>query len=178
MNKYGFIFIIIFCFCACKTPEARQPESVNNGSFIKTSAARNKKLFALEKLKIEAYIKTKDSMVFKASENGFWYAIDTLINNPELVKPKFGSIINYTHSISNLNGQTIYSIEELKTRNYAMDKQELFSGLREGLKLMKAGETFTFIFPSQKAYGYYGDENKIGANTTIVVKATINSIKN
>ena len=57
-----------------------------------------------------------------------------------------------------------------------MDKQELFTGLREGLKLMKAGETYTFIFPSQKAYGYYGDEKKIGANTPIITQVTVKSI--
>ena len=57
-----------------------------------------------------------------------------------------------------------------------MDQEELFTGLREGLKLMKAGETYTFIFPSQKAYGYYGDENKIGRNTPIISQVTVNSI--
>jgi len=57
-----------------------------------------------------------------------------------------------------------------------MDQEEIFSGLREGLKLMKAGETITFLFPSDKAYGYYGDENKIGANISIICTVTINSI--
>lgn len=57
-----------------------------------------------------------------------------------------------------------------------MDQQELFTGLREGLKLMKSGETVTFIFPSQKAYGYYGDQNKIGSNLPIICEVTVNSI--
>ena len=47
---------------------------------------------------------------------------------------------------------------KLRTQNYVMDKEELFTGLREGLKLMKPGEIVTFLFPSQKAYGYYGDK--------------------
>jgi gliding motility-associated peptidyl-prolyl isomerase len=70
----------------------------------------------------------------------------------------------------------IYSKEALKTQNYAMDREELFTGLREGLKLLKTGETATFLFPSQKAYGYYGDEHKIGSNTPIICEVTINSI--
>ena len=57
-----------------------------------------------------------------------------------------------------------------------MDKQELFTGLREGLKLMKTGETVTFLFPSQKAYGYYGDNNKIGSNTPLICEVTVKSI--
>ena len=57
-----------------------------------------------------------------------------------------------------------------------MDKEELFTGLREGLKLMKPGETVTFLFPSQKAYGYYGDTNRIGTNTPLICEVTVNSI--
>lgn len=177
MNKYSFLFILIICLSSCKTPEARKPESVSNGSFIKESAERNKKLFALEQKKIEDYIKSKDSVMFMASENGFWYSLDTVTNNPDSKTPEFGDVINYNHNISDLNGNTIYSMHELRTREYVMDKQELFTGLREGLKLMKAGETYTFIFPSQKAYGYYGDENKIGTNIPIVTQVTVNSIK-
>jgi FKBP-type peptidyl-prolyl cis-trans isomerase len=57
-----------------------------------------------------------------------------------------------------------------------MDKQEIFTGLREGLKLMKPNETVSFLFPSQKAYGYYGDKNKIGTNVPLLVKVTVNNI--
>ncbi len=52
-------------------------------------------------------------------------------------------------------------------------QEELFKGLREGLKLMKTNETIKFIFPSQMAYGYYGDDNKIGRNTPIISEVTI-----
>ena len=57
-----------------------------------------------------------------------------------------------------------------------MDQEEIFTGLREGLKLMKPGETVTFLFPSQKAYGYYGDKNKIGTSTPVICEVTVNSI--
>ena len=45
-----------------------------------------------------------------------------------------------------------------------------------GLKLMKEGETITFLFPSYKAYGYYGIENKLGTNIPIQCTVTLNSI--
>ena len=57
-----------------------------------------------------------------------------------------------------------------------MDKEELFTGLREGLKLMKPTESVTFIFPSQKAFGYYSDDNKIGTNITLICEVTLNTI--
>jgi len=111
------------------------------------SAERNKKLFAQEREKIEDYIKSNTGTNFITSENGFWYSLDTISTNTESKLATFGDVINYNHSISDLNGNIIYSSEELKTKNYRMDKEELFTGLRQGLKLMKAGETYTFIFP-------------------------------
>jgi len=58
-----------------------------------------------------------------------------------------------------------------------MEKEELISGLREGLKIMKEGETVTFIFPSYKAYGYYGDLEKIGVNMPIISTVTVLNIE-
>ena len=176
MNKFLLICFAFSCLFACKTPEARKPESVKTGSFIKESAVRNKKLFEAEEKAIKKYIDTQVNRQFIASEYGFWVSKDSTIAVTNSISPKFGDIVNFDFNLSALNGQTIYSASELKNRNYAMDKEELFTGLREGLKLMKAGETFTFIFPSQKAYGFYGDENKIGRNTPLISEVTINSI--
>lgn len=171
---FGCLFLSLII--SCGTPEPRRPVSVKSGSFIDESIARNKKLLAKEQELISAVIAKSKEDNYIASENGFWYAYQTKIESDSLKTPKFGDIVNFNYDISTLNGTVIYTKEELKTRNYAMDKEELFTGLREGLKLMKAGETVTFIFPSQKAYGYYGDENKIGTNIPIISNVTVNSV--
>lgn len=170
------IFSIILCLVACKSPEARKPVSVKTGSFINASVERNKKRYALEKAQIETLMQEKDSVNFIASANGFWYYYNTKIDTLSTITAKFGDVVNYNYNVKHLNGAVIYSKTELKTQNYVMDKQLLFTGLREGLKILKTGETATFIFPSQKAYGYYGDENKIGSNTPIICEVTINKI--
>jgi len=148
MNK---TFVLLFVFTSlftCKTPEARKPETVKTGSFIEESAIRNKKLYEAEKKAIEAYISTQSTKQFKASEFGFWVSKDSIVTKTEISKfPEFSDLVNFDFNISALNGQIIYTASELKNRNYAMDQEELFTGLREGLKLMKAGETYTFIFP-------------------------------
>ena len=170
------IFSIILCVVGCKSPEARKPVSVKTGSFISASVERNKKRYALEKAQIETLMQEKDSVNFITSANGFWYYYNTKIDTLNTITAKFGDIVNYNYNVKHLNGSVIYSKTELKTQNYVMDKQLLFTGLREGLKILKTGETATFIFPSQKAYGYYGDENKIGSNTPIICEVTINKI--
>ena len=43
---------------------------------------------------------------------------------------------------------------------------------------MKEGETVTFLFPSHKAYGYYGVENRVPSNTPVRSTVTLLEIKN
>jgi gliding motility-associated peptidyl-prolyl isomerase len=162
-------------FSSCNSPEARQPVSVKSGSFINQSVERNKKINSEQHERIQQIIKNNPDKTFIASQNGFWYYYNVKVER-DSITPKFGDIVNFNYNVTDFNNNTIYTKEELKARNYAMDQEELFSGLREGLKLMKAGETITFLFPSNKAYGYYGDENKIGTNIPIICKVTINTI--
>ena len=174
MNKI-LILTLILIAVSCKTPEARKPISVKTGSFIDASVERNKKLNAKEQASIQKLIKAQNK-TYLASESGFWYYFNVKTDIDSLRTPNFGDLVNYHYNIKTLNGNLIYSAEELKTQSYAMDQEELFTGLREGLKLMKTGETVTFIFPSQKAYGYYGDDHKIGSNTPLICEVTVNSI--
>lgn len=175
MNKLVIILLLIMICVSCKTPEARKPVSVKTGSFIDASIERNKKLNAEERNTIQSIINSHKDINYITSANGFWYHY----NSEDITEghtPKFGDIVNFEYDVKDLKGNTIYSKEDNKVQNYAMDQEELFSGLREGLKLMQEGETVTFIFPSQKAYGYYGDENKIGTNIPIICEVTVNSI--
>jgi gliding motility-associated peptidyl-prolyl isomerase len=95
-----------------------------------------------------------------------------------IATPEFGDVVTFDYSITDLDGNVIYAEGEIPTKNYYMDKEDLFGGLREGLKLMKEGEVVTFIFPSHKAFGYYGDKNRIGTNVPIITKVTLHSINN
>ncbi|ALJ06251.1 gliding motility-associated peptidyl-prolyl isomerase GldI [Pseudalgibacter alginicilyticus] len=176
MNKLVTLFIIILAIVSCKTPEARKPISIKTGSFIDASVERNKKLNAQEEASIQKIISEQKDHKFIASETGFWYYYNTKIEVDSLKTPDFGDVVNYDYDVKTLNGTIIYTKEELKPQSYAMDQENLFTGLREGLKLMKTGETATFLFPSQKAYGYYGDENKIGTNLPIMCEVTVHSI--
>lgn len=169
------ILVLALTILGCKSPEARYPVSHKSGSFIKSSAERNKKLNAAEYAQIQEIIQNNPEIDYVASQNGFWYHYNNKVEG-DSITPLFGDIVNFNFDIKDLNGTIIYSEEDKQTQNYAMDQQELFTGLREGLKLMKAGETVTFLFPSQTAYGYYGDEDRIGTNVPIICKVKVNSI--
>jgi gliding motility-associated peptidyl-prolyl isomerase len=170
-NLLIIITLATLCF-SCKSPEARMPESVQSGSFLKESALRNKKLNESEQQQIKTMISSNPEIDYIASESGFWYYYNTQIES-DTIQPQFGDIVNFQYNVSNIEGDEIYTTAN---KTYVMDKEELFTGLREGLKLMKPTERVTFIFPSQKAYGYYGDENKIGTNIPLICEVTLNTI--
>ncbi|MDH7444273.1 gliding motility-associated peptidyl-prolyl isomerase GldI [Aquimarina sp. 2201CG14-23] len=174
--RYFLPFLsFLFLFFSCKAPEARKPVSISSGSFISESINRNKELSAREEARIQKIIQQDSVHNYIVSDGGFWYYYnvkDTLSS----VTPKFGDIVNFNYDVKDLSGNIIYNQKELDTINYAIDKEELFFGLREGLKLMKAGETVTFLFPSYQAYGYYGDDNKIGTNIPLISNVTLNRI--
>ena len=176
MNKFLYILVFSLLLSTCKSPEARRPISATTGSFIDQSVERNIKLNEREAARFEKIMSENPEINYIASESGFWYYFNDKVAD-SLNTPKFGDLVNFDYNVKAIDGSVIYSKETLQTQNYVMDKQELFTGLREGLKLMRPGETATFLFPSQKAYGYYGDENKIGTSVPLICEVTVHNIK-
>jgi gliding motility-associated peptidyl-prolyl isomerase len=107
------------------------------------------------------------------SSNGFWY---TYINKIEedLPTPIKGDEVVLEYNITALNDTIIYSKEALGIKNYRVGEEDFISGLQKGIKLMKIGETITFVIPSYSAFGITGDNNKIGINQSI--KSTVKLI--
>lgn len=175
--KLLYISVLILGVMGCKSPEARRPVTQKSGSFINESIQRNKKLVAKEEAIILKMIQQDSTQEYIASSNGFWYYYNKRTTDSLNIKmPEYGDVVRFDYNIKDLNGNYIYDVGEIPTKRYAMDRENLFGGLREGLKLMKEGETVTFIFPSHKAFGYYGDKDRIGTNFPIITEVTLNSI--
>lgn len=175
MKSSVAIIILVLSIFSCKSPEARKPILKKSGSFLKESADRNIELNQAEGERILEILSILPDSSYQSSESGFWYRYINKVEQ-DTIQPEFGDLVEYNMSIRNLDSSLIYSEKEMGARRYVMDKEELFTGLREGLKLMKPEETVIFYFPSQKAYGYYGDERRIGTNQPIICEVTLNSI--
>lgn len=178
MRKFLFLISTAIAIVSCKSPEARYPVSQNSGSYIDQSVEKNREMIAQEEDYIKQVMGENTSTEYLTSADGFWYyynnrSMDSL--NTET--PEFGDIVTFDYSISTIEGDAIYAEGDKPTREYAIDREKLFTGLRQGLKLMKEGETVTFLFPSHKAFGYYGDQERIGSNKPISAKVTLHSIK-
>ncbi|MDT0688362.1 gliding motility-associated peptidyl-prolyl isomerase GldI [Salegentibacter sp. F188] len=176
--KLKLLILLALAVASCKSPEARYPVTQKSGSYIDESAQRNRDLLTQEEEKIQRIIEQDSTQNYIASRGNFWYYYNQKsTDSVNTTTPDFGDIVVFDYSISTLDGEPIYAEGEKPTREYAIDQEKLFTGLREGLKLMKEGETVTFLFPSYQAFGYYGDKGKIGTNVPLKTKVTLHSIK-
>jgi len=175
MQKKIFSIFYILIFFGCSQPPARKPVSISSGSYINQSLILNKKIKDRDEKLIQNIIQKDTLNNYLNSGNGFWYFY-TKKDSIQTPKPAFGDLVNFEYNIKNLNGSIIYNTDKFKNQNYRIDKEELFFGMREGLKLLQEGESATFLFPSHVAFGFYGDLEKISHNIPIISEVTVNSI--
>ena len=167
--------LVTFLVTACKqTQEARKPLSQKSGSFMKKSAERNRKLIAGEEGQIDSLMKSNPKVKYFASTKGYWYTY-VVHNLQDTLTPKKGDVAFFDYEVKDLKGNIIYSQLELRPQTYTVDKQNIMTGLREGIKLMHKKETVIFLFPSHIAYGYHGDDKKIGPNQPLLCTVTLHN---
>jgi gliding motility-associated peptidyl-prolyl isomerase len=171
-----FISLILIIYSSCEGPAPRKPVQTKSGSFFKESIERSRKLLEAEEAKIQEIIKTDSLKHYSHSASGSWYHYLT-VNEESNYTPKTDDLVVFNYDLLTLDNDTIYSKEDIGVVTYKVDKQELFLGLRDAVKMLKVNERATFLFPSSIAFGYHGDENKIGSNVPLKSTITILQIE-
>ncbi|MFK8281984.1 gliding motility-associated peptidyl-prolyl isomerase GldI [Capnocytophaga cynodegmi] len=176
-KKLTFLIAMALLIMSCSEKPARRPISVKSGNtFLKESAEKNKQLLSSEEALIDSIIKKDTLHNFVDSQHGFKFYYTQ--QNPEATyAAQFGDKVTYNYSISDINGNEIYSESEDGNYQYFVEKEELFLGLRSALKILKEGESGVFFFPSEIAYGYRGDKDKIENNQPIIAKIQVIKIE-
>lgn len=171
ISTLAVVLLVVITGCQNKQ-EARRPISHSSGSFMKQSMDRNKKLIAGEEAEIARVIRQNKRVKFIASTKGFWYSY-IATNTKDTLTPKKGDVALFNYEVKDLKGRIIYSQSELGPQTYFVDKQNIMTGLREGIKLMHRNEKINFLFTSHIAYGYHGDNKKIGTNKPLFCIVTL-----
>ena len=170
------VLLLFLLFSSCDGPEPRKPVQTKSGSFFKASIERSRKLLEDEEKKIQEIIKVDSLKHYDHSASGSWYHY-LAVNDTTNYTPQTDDLVVFNYDILTLDNDTIYSKKDIGVVTYKVDKQELFQGLRDAIKLLKVNERATFLFPSSLAFGYHGDENKIGSNVPIKSTITILEIE-
>ena len=158
--------MMLLTAASCKNLEAREPMERKTSTTTDFSIELNKQRNAAEEKSIEQLI-AADSLEFQRSRYGFYYSFivqDSVAGE----QPEYGDRITFEYDVKALNGDIIYGKDELSPVTKSLEQEYgIFRGLREGLKLMQVNDEVVFYFPSYTAYGFYGDENRIGLHTPI-----------
>ena len=174
-DSYLFLLIFTLVLASCSERKARRPVSHTTYTLAETSE-QMKKINQLEEAKIQAYIKNDSLINYIASPNGFWFHYANKIES-DTATPKKEDVVELSYDILDLNGEIIYSKEELGIKEYKVDKEDFIPALQQGIKMMKVGETVKFVIPSYNAFGVVGDNNRIGINESIISNVTLINIK-
>ena len=169
------LLLVVF-LSSCGKKEARRPVMIKTDTFLKESAKKNREILEDQQTVMDSIIARDTLHTYLKSEDGFKYYYVTE-NKEATYKPAFGDMVDFTYSLSDIYGKEIYSKEDTKVITYYVDKQELFQGLRQAIKLLKEQEEAVFFFPSEIAFGYHGDKEKIGINKPIRAQVHILKIE-
>ena len=158
---------------ACKNNNqaAREPVQHSRSTVDMNSVNHNKNLNKREEAYILKMIAQDSLHYYIDSGHGFWYYYKTKKESGQTVKSGDHVVLNY--EIKDLSDNTIYSSQEIGQKKYWADHENVFRGFREAVKLLKEGEEAVFLFPSSAAYGYHGDEKKIGPSVPLKVNLKI-----
>ncbi|WP_340199147.1 gliding motility-associated peptidyl-prolyl isomerase GldI [Ascidiimonas sp. W6] len=167
MKKIGLLILISSLLIGCSDPEPRRPISIKSGSFNQKSVDRNIELLAAEEKLFSEIIEKDSTTNYLRSSNGYWYFYN-IKQDSSAYQPMEDDLVKISYDIRSILNDTIYSNLDIGVTTIKVDKEELFPGLRTSIKLLREGETATFLFPSSMAYGYHGDNEKIGINVPLI----------
>jgi len=171
MNRLILILLLMAFACKNNNQAAREPVQHNRSTVDMESVNHNKNLNKHEETYILKMIAQDSLHQYIDSGHGFWYFYKTKKKSGDKVKAGDHVVLNY--EIKDLSNNTIYSSQEIGQKKYWADHENAFRGFREAVKLLKEGEEAVFLFPSSAAYGYHGDEKKIGPSVPLKVNLKI-----
>lgn len=166
MNRVVMLLIAFFLLAAkCSTKE-HTVESKRKENQPIDLIQESKNNVIRESASIDRFVKSKKWKMQKTG-TGLRYLI---YENGEQTNPlaKNGQYATINFDVTLMNGKECYASEEGKPETFLIGRDNVESGLHEGILLMRVGDKARFIMPSHLAYGLVGDMDKIPGNSPIV----------
>jgi len=170
MIKILKIFIILFfCFlifsCHKQSPQLPSNKGVEKDQNGESLLAINENLAIKEDGLLRKFA-LQQKKTFKRSDLGFWYRIDQPGNGTKITDSVSCRV---SYRLLSLDGKEL----ERDVKQVIIGKKQVVTGLEEGLKLLKKGDSATFIIPWYLAFGMKGNEPIIPGYTSIVYRIKV-----
>ncbi len=170
MKNFLYTIIIILIISCSGDVENHQPINVNEIQDQLIEA--NIKATSLESEQIDHYIKDK-KLSAKKTPTGLRYEI---YQDKEGVNISSNQRAVVKYTVNLLNGTECYATKD-KAEEFIVGKDNVESGLHEGITYMSVGDKAIIIIPSHLAHGLAGDFKKIPIRATIVYDIELIAIK-
>ncbi len=157
------IFLCMVLMWACSgsdNTEVVNDPLQNKEELIQT----HQNLHRQEEQDIEAYVKRRN-LTMKTSGTGLRFLI---LQEGEGEKAAKGDFVKVNYKVELLDGTLCYSSDKKGPQAFVVEKDQVESGIHEGIKLLARGGKAKFILPSHLAYGLTGDQDKIPPQSPVV----------
>ncbi len=175
MHKSLRIFVLgcsLFLFACESKNRVENKVKIKNSDLKKPLLKANRGLVNKENAEIDSYV-LRRNWKMKQTGSGLRYRIYHQGNGANAEAGKFAFI---KYKITLLNGTECYRNLD-KPERFLIDRDNVESGLHEGIKLLHVGDKATFILPPHLAHGLIGDREKIPPLSTIIYDVELVSIK-
>lgn len=168
MRHYRLLIVIALICMSIGCREKRQhPLQGMTNSEMKELLIESSKYHARQEGgEIDEYIE-QHGLQMDESPTGLRYKIFTPRNTScDSLKPEDRVTLDYR--IFLLDGTLCYSSEKSGAKSFIVDRDDVESGLHEGVKYLCSGDSAMFILPSYHAHGLTGDHAKIPSNSPVI----------
>ncbi|MBL7888641.1 MAG: FKBP-type peptidyl-prolyl cis-trans isomerase [Bacteroidia bacterium] len=177
LNKYIVLLVgsslLLGASCGNDSSKATQQTNIQSKEFQDKLIEANKMYVKRESDEIDQYVKHRGWNMITTG-TGLRYMIVTQ-GKGELAKPEQLAKVNY--KVSLLDGTVCYTSEKNGPKEFMVGKDNVESGLHEGIQYMHVGDKAILILPSHLAHGLLGDDNKIPAKSSVMYELELLSLR-
>ncbi len=172
--KIVSIILFLFIVCSCSNNEQKSSlKNLSNKDLKETLIEANRIAAEKESIQIDGYV-SRRKLDVETTGTGLRYVI---YHSGGGEKAENGRMAVVKYEVSLLDGTICYSTEEKGPEEFKIGKDNVESGLHEGITYMKVGDKAKIIIPSYLAHGLAGDFNKIPVRSTIIYDIELIALK-
>jgi FKBP-type peptidyl-prolyl cis-trans isomerase len=161
---FSFLLLSIFVHACKNDPTKKELPFNSKEEYEETIIASHQNFLKIEKEKILKFIDST-GYEFQKTGTGLRFCITDSSKGDGFSSSDI-AVIRY--QLKSIEGELLYETRPELAQEFAVDYDEVETGLHEAIKFMKVGEKAIVILPTHLAHGITGDRAAIKTQTTLV----------
>ncbi len=165
--------VFFICLVSCQSGSQNRDKPTAHPASRKDSLIEfNKNLLRRDMQKIDDYITSRS---IKMTKTGTGLFIKLVVDHDgQEAQP--GEQVFFTYKTRTLEGDLLYSSDELGQREFILDKSDIEAGWNEAAKLMSPADSAIVILAPHLAFGHTGDGNRVAPREILVYELRLDSV--